>query len=294
MLCHFFTALVWASALASGTLLSNRQPATGSRKHCPGYVATNVVQTATKLTAILKLRGDPCNYYKPDVPELVLSVQFESGQYVIPAGRKHCSQESGSQLRVTIANAASVGDQVVPVLGSLAASRIEHPQPFLSEESDLEFSYKVSPFTFRVTRRSNNEVLFDTSAAPMIFEGDYVRLRTHLPPNPNLYGLGEDKNNLRIRTMNCKRRLHGNHPIYFDHRGENGTHGVMVQSSPDVEVEVDWSLVNGQFLEVSIFDCGIRFVNLLSPNANADFKTSTIYGAACWISIFSRDRARWT
>jgi alpha-glucosidase len=57
--------------------------------------------------------------------------------------------------------------------------------------SELIFNYVEEPFSFTVTRRSNGEVIFDSSAATLIFEDQYVRLRTSLPENPNLYGTGE-------------------------------------------------------------------------------------------------------
>lgn len=58
-------------------------------------------------------------------------------------------------------------------------------------ERPLEFHYKANPFSFSVTRKGSTETLFDTSAAQMVFESQYVRLRTSLPDNPSLYGLGE-------------------------------------------------------------------------------------------------------
>ena len=57
--------------------------------------------------------------------------------------------------------------------------------------SELAFHYVANPFSFSVTRKSSGEVLFDTSAAALVFETQYVRLRTKLPESPHLYGLGE-------------------------------------------------------------------------------------------------------
>lgn len=57
--------------------------------------------------------------------------------------------------------------------------------------SALIFDYTVEPFSFTVKRRATGEVLFDTSAATLIFEDQYVRVRTSLPANPSLYGTGE-------------------------------------------------------------------------------------------------------
>lgn len=41
--------------------------------------------------------------------------------------------------------------------------------------------------------------------------------------------------------------LYGSHPVYFDHRGENGTHGVFLASSQGMDIKIDDS--DGQFLE---------------------------------------------
>ena len=57
--------------------------------------------------------------------------------------------------------------------------------------SELEFKYVEEPFSFSVVRCSTGEVHFDTSAATLVFETQYVRLRTSLPQSPSLYGLGE-------------------------------------------------------------------------------------------------------
>lgn len=57
--------------------------------------------------------------------------------------------------------------------------------------SELVFDYVAEPFSFTVKRRKTGEVLFDTSAASLVFEDQYVRLRTALPQNPSLYGTGE-------------------------------------------------------------------------------------------------------
>ena len=71
----------------------------------------------------------------------------------------------------------------------------------------LQFGIKTSPFSFAVKRRDNGEVLFDTGTVPLVFEKQYVRLRTKLPDNPNLYGLGEHSDSFRFATDNYERVL---------------------------------------------------------------------------------------
>lgn len=78
---------------------------------------------------------------------------------------------------------------------------------FNSADSALVFSHTDSPFSFTITRRSTNETLFDTSAASLIFETQYLRLRTRLPESPNLYGLGESTDDFHLNTTNYTRTV---------------------------------------------------------------------------------------
>lgn len=55
----------------------------------------------------------------------------------------------------------------------------------------VQFRWVEQPFSFSVVRTATNETLFDTAGSPLIFESQYLRLRTQLPNEPNLYGLGE-------------------------------------------------------------------------------------------------------
>ncbi len=141
--------------------------------------------------------------------------------------------------------------------------------PSSSKDADVEFSLVEKPFSFAITRKESNEVIFDTSDSALIFQSQYLRLRTKLPPKPNLYGLGEHSNSLRlphskyIRTLwsrdsfdippgtnlygNISSKishsvltlLAGNHPIYFDHRGSIGTHGVFLLNSNGMDIKID-------------------------------------------------------
>jgi alpha-glucosidase len=169
---------------------------------------------------------------------------------------------TASRLHVKIEDAAGIAYQVPESI---------FPRPDTSgsvptNESQLEFAWKETPFSFTVTRRSNGEVLFDSSAAPLIFSNQYIRLRTSLPRAPNLYGLGEHSDNLRLNTTNYTRtlwsrdaygipsgtNLYGNHPVYYDHRGERGTHGVFMLSSVGMDVNISNTEADGQYLEYNM------------------------------------------
>lgn len=52
------------------------------QQSCPGYTASNVQQSGTGLTADLTLAGDACNVYGLDLPNLTLTVEYQSGQSI--------------------------------------------------------------------------------------------------------------------------------------------------------------------------------------------------------------------
>lgn len=119
-----------------------------------------------------------------------------------------------------------------------------------AETSDLRFDYKNEPFSFTICRRSTGEVLFDSSAASLVFESQYLRIRTKLPSNPNLYGLGEATDPFRLGTDNYtrtlwnyvdgvpqNRNLYGSHPVYIDHR-MSGSHGAFFFNSNGMDIRI--------------------------------------------------------
>jgi alpha-glucosidase len=132
-----------------------------------------------------------------------------------------------------------------------------------TQSAAIQYAHTLDPFSFTITRKSSGEVLFDTSAASLVFESQYLRLRTALPDNPNIYGFGEHSDAFRLNTTNYTRtlwsrdaygiptgqNLYGNHPIYLDHRGEDGTHGVFLLNSNGMDLKINNSASDGEYLE---------------------------------------------
>ncbi|PHH71695.1 hypothetical protein CDD82_6371 [Ophiocordyceps australis] len=197
---------------------------------CPGYRAVNASENAFGVRADLILNGEACDAFATDVQHLVLEVVHETDD----------------RLHVKIQDAANQVYQVPEAAFPRPGGRSR------ATESTLQFDYSMSPFFFTVTRRATGEVLFDTSAAPLIFESQFVRLRTRLPWKPNLYGLGEHADSFRLPTRNftrtlwnrgsdgmrAERNLYGSHPFYMDHRG-HATHGVFLLNSNGMDVKID-------------------------------------------------------
>ncbi|KAF2264685.1 hypothetical protein CC78DRAFT_463134 [Lojkania enalia] len=208
--------------------------------NCPGYEASNIVETDSSLTADLKLAGASCNIYSEDIKDLKLLVEYQTNE------RLHVKIFDAGE------NVFQVHEQVLP-----------RPKHERAQSSALDFNFVEKPFSFSVKRKENGEVLFDTSADQLIFETQYVHLRTRLPDHPNLYGLGEHSDPFRLVTQNYQRvlwnaespniptnnNLYGTHPVYFDHRGDKGTHGVFLLNANANNININRTDSAGQYLE---------------------------------------------
>ncbi|KAF2729216.1 alpha-glucosidase precursor [Polyplosphaeria fusca] len=210
--------------------------------NCPGYAASNVVTTDNSITADLTLAGTACNAYSDDIHDLKLLVEYQTDDrlhvHVYDAGL----------------NVFQVQEEILPRPKNEGAK---------SSSAQLEFDFVEKPFSFSVKRKENGEVLFDTTGTQIVFETQYVRLRTKLPLDPNVYGLGEHSDPFRLPTFNYTRtmwnsespfiptndNLYGSHPVYFEHRGDKGTHGVFLLSSSGMQININRSDTDGQWLE---------------------------------------------
>ncbi|ORY19588.1 glycosyl hydrolases family 31-domain-containing protein [Clohesyomyces aquaticus] len=244
------------ACVALGNVLP-RQSSNASLAQCPGYAVSNTQDDGSRFTADLSLAGSACNVYGEDLTDLKLEVEYQTT----------------TRLHVKIYDAAQ---QVYQVPESV------FPKPssssVVSTGAALAFTYTESPFSFAVTRKDTNETLFDSSAASFVFENQYLRLRTHLPSSPNLYGLGEHTDPFRLNTTNYTRtmwnrdaygtpigtNLYGQHPIYFDHRGASGTHGVFLLSSSGMDIKINDT--DGQYLEYNTLGGIIDLYFLAGPS----------------------------
>ncbi|KAL6229393.1 Alpha/beta-glucosidase agdC [Aspergillus navahoensis] len=253
------TLLSWASlALALSARALGQSSVTG----CPGYRVINVEERPRGLNADLALAGTPCNAYGVDIENLKLKAVYDTNQ----------------RLHVIIYDA---DERVYQVPDSV------FPRPAVDEQArangntpELKFSYEENPFSFAVYRASNGETLFNTSGHDLIFQSQYVNLRTTLPQNPNLYGLGEHSDALRLNTTNYTRtlwnrdaytipagtNLYGAHPVYIDHRGETGTHGVFLLNSNGMDIKIDRDSDGIQFLEYNILGGVLDFYFFAGPS----------------------------
>ncbi|KAL4912479.1 glycosyl hydrolases family 31-domain-containing protein [Aspergillus aurantiobrunneus] len=242
--------------------VSSRVSCQTSLETCPGYRATNVEECSHGLTADLTLAGTPCNTYGTDIENLKLEVDYETG------ARLHViiydAEENVYQVPEQVFPRPNVDDQVSENEGS----------------PELEFSFTENPFSFAVSRVSNGDTLFNSSGNNLVFQSQYVNLRTSLPQNPNLYGIGEHSDPLRLNTTSYTRtlwnrdaytipagtNLYGSHPLYIDHRQETGTHGVFLLNSNGMDVKIDQGSDGAQFLEYNLLGGILDFYFFAGPS----------------------------
>ena len=148
-----------------------------------------------------------------------------------------------------------------------------------SATADLKFRYTTDPFSFSVSRAETGEVLFDTSGAELVFQSQYLRLRTRLPDDPYLYGLGEHSDAFRLKTKDYIRtiwsrdsfavpeetNLYSAHPVYYEHR-MTGTHAVFFLNSNGMDVIINRTDEDGQFLEYNTLGGVLDFYFMSGPS----------------------------
>ncbi|OTB06995.1 glycoside hydrolase family 31 protein [Hypoxylon sp. CI-4A] len=229
-----------------------------SFEDCPGYIASNIVDANGALTADLTLAGDACNVYSTDLPDLKLLVEYQTE----------------TRLHVKIYDAGldvyQVQEQILPRPSS---------QNISSSNAALKFSLVDDPFSFSIARSSSGEILFNTTGSQLVFEYQYVYLRTQLPTDPNIYGLGEHSDSFRLPTVDYQRvlwnsespfiprlsNLYGSHPVYLDHRGDAGSHGVFLLNSNGMNININQTDVGDRFLEYNTIGGVLDFYFLAGP-----------------------------
>ncbi|KAH9912202.1 uncharacterized protein BXZ73DRAFT_26205, partial [Epithele typhae] len=104
--------------------------------------------------------------------------------------------------------------------------------------TSIRFNCTASPFT-------RSEVQTSVASQPLIFESQYMHVKTDLPANANLYEIGEPHTDtFRLpmhnftRTMQSRdaqgvpqeNKLYGNNRIHVEHRATS-THGFFIANS---------------------------------------------------------------
>ncbi|KAF2181993.1 glycoside hydrolase family 31 protein [Zopfia rhizophila CBS 207.26] len=223
---------------------------------CPGYAASNVQRKKDSIMADLTLGSTACNHFSEGLKDLKFLAEYQT--------------ESRLHIIIYDANETvyQIPESVVPRPGR--SSNADH--------SLLDISIEEIPFSFTVTRKSNEEVIFTTKGSNIVFESQYLRVRTSLPEDPVLYGLGEHTDSLKLPTSNYVRtmwardaggvpageNLYGTHPVYYEYRpGSNSAHGVLLMNSNGMDIKINRE--NEQFLEYNVLGGVIDLYFMAGP-----------------------------
>jgi alpha-glucosidase len=157
--------------------------AKNAQEVCPGYKVSQVKSTNTGFTAKLILAGRACNVYGTDVDSLNLTVDYQAEDRlninIIPSYLDSKNQ-SWFLIPETVVPKAFGGEEPI-------------------SETDLVLTWSNEPsFNFKVIRKLSGEILFNTEGTILVFENQFIEFVSALPPNYNLYGLGERIHGLRL------------------------------------------------------------------------------------------------
>ncbi|GFZ21414.1 glycosyl hydrolases family 31 protein [Actinidia rufa] len=197
------------------------------------------------------------NIYGPDIPLLQLYVKHETDDRL----RVHITDAQKQRWEVPY---NLIPREQPPALKQMIGRSRKPPSTAISDSqysgSELIFSYIADPFGFAVKRRSDGQVLFNSSSdesepfSDLVFKDQYLEISTKLPSDASLYGLGENTQPHGIKlhpndpytlyttdasAINLNTDLYGSHPVYMDLRnvvGQGYAHAVLLLNSNGMDV----------------------------------------------------------
>lgn len=202
---------------------------------CTGYKASNINESSTGLVADLTLVGTTCNVYGNDIPDLSLVVEYQTKESL--------------HVRIYPGYIAPNNESLYILSDLLTPAPAQQPVAS-NTSSDLQFSWtNEGSSQFEVKRASSGEVLFSTYGNVIVFEDQFLELRTSMVPDYNIYGLAENLHSFRLRTnytqtfwnaynLNNDQDFdvndHSVDPMYLETRYGNGSslsHGIYARNA---------------------------------------------------------------
>ncbi|KAG2219357.1 hypothetical protein INT45_011265 [Circinella minor] len=153
----------------------------------PGYaVKGKPHKTKTGLEIPLEINKGDNDFYGKTINDLIVNVDYETAE----------------RLHVKIADKDAKQFPVPDSTYGMERPKLRKP----AKKTNYDFSYTENPFGFKVTRKHDKEVLFDTNDYPLVFEDQYLELSSAVPDDANLYGVGETT--APFRRNNLKQLIH--------------------------------------------------------------------------------------
>ncbi|KAK3620594.1 hypothetical protein LTR56_023307 [Elasticomyces elasticus] len=158
--------------------------APNAQQICPGYTASNAVDTSSGFTADLTLAGAHCQAYGNDIDELTLEVQYQAKDRLnVKIYPKNIAPENSTSY----------------ILPSNLVLEPEWDGESTAETSDLNLTWTNDPtFQFKISRTSTGEELFSTYGHVIVYEDQFLELVTNMVEDYNVYGLAENIHDWRL------------------------------------------------------------------------------------------------
>lgn len=134
-------------------------------QNCPGYIASNVLNTTKGFTADLSLAGENCQAFGNDIESLQLEVHYQTRDRLnVKIYPRYLEDSNRTQYILPF--------EIVPVPASDNSTS--------ESTSNLKFEWSNEPsFQFRVLRPSTGEELFSTYGHVIVFEDQFLELATN-------------------------------------------------------------------------------------------------------------------
>ena len=195
-----------------------------------GYSLTDMKSSASGYTGKLSLLGGKgTSTYGPDLSELNLLILYETA----------------STFRMRITDASETRWEVPQ---SVFARPLPQQQQKTSE-LQYEFSFTSSPFSFKVTRKSDGATIFNMDK-PFVYKDQYIELSTSISSSDKTFGIGEStrlEQALKpgstftlwaadIAAASLYSNLYGSFPYYMQLSPSGAAHGAMLLNSNGMDV----------------------------------------------------------
>lgn len=197
-----------------------------------GYILSDMKTTASGYTGMLSLMGGKgTSTYGPDLSELTLSIFYETA----------------STFRMKITDATASRWEVPQSVVARPVSR--QKQSPLTSELQYEFTFTSSPFSFKVTRKSDGATIFNMDK-PFVYKDQYIELSTIISSSDKTFGIGESarlEQALKpgstftlwaadIAAASLYSNLYGSFPYYMQLSPSGAAHGAMLLNSNGMDV----------------------------------------------------------
>ncbi|KAG7401329.1 hypothetical protein PHYBOEH_001745 [Phytophthora boehmeriae] len=213
-------------------------PLLGDYVNGPGYSVVSTSETAGLLTINLAVNSanSTVTTYGDNLSALVVTV----------------SKSENDSVRVKITDKEPKRWEVPKSL--FTAGRLGEEDTWTNSVAPLyTFSYTQNPFTFKVTRTSDNYTLFDSSGVSLVIKDQYLQVATTVSDDLSVYGIGEStRDNFRM-TLGEKYTLwardqvsstpnvntYGSHPFFLGINSAGQAHGVLLLNSNGMDVTME-------------------------------------------------------